>query len=512
MKKTLLLRQHNCRFSAPNLICIILLLFFLLPAAPAAANKGIYDWAFVSLDYARKERVLQLQRFCERIHKLARQAAEDRMLKDCFLINLAYDQACLQGQVPIALTEKVETLKESFSRYYVDNYFSFYDIVFVNRQGRVIFSLRREYKTRDNLLLTQDNPLSLALRKGSSTEVFVDFHDYGPSREPASFFIEPVLKDQEHVGWIVLQCAINKVNAIFSGTENLGQTGETFLVNQQGLMLTESNFFGSSTILKKKLDDRNIKTKFAEGQGHRAVIDYRGHHALSSFAVVEFMQTQWLVVAKVDRGEIITTHYARHRKYYADRLQQTLDRAPVNSGTSPGAAGSREVLRIDMDEFARAADNEELCTFGIATCTGLIAAFPGKFAYMAHISPIDRIYGFAGTNLLGQIIKKIKSFDIYPCEKRSMVFTLIAPHQESFSAAIDKLVDEGFFLSQINLLYNPTAVSASISYSYSDNQLRTFWKMRPGITPEQFFSQVESVNLGRIIQTVMEEDNEKLTY
>ncbi|MBN2705374.1 MAG: cache domain-containing protein, partial [Deltaproteobacteria bacterium] len=488
---------------------LLVICWLLAGALPATAHKGIYDWAFVSLDYARQEKVQQLQRFCDRIHKLARDAAADPMLNDCFKINLAYQKARELNDAPATLIAKIETLRQSLSRYYVDNYFSFYDIIFVDRRGRITFCLRREYGNNENLL-TQVTPLAEGLKAASDREIFVDFYDYGPSSEPAAFFVEPVFDHGQHLGWIVLQCAINKVNTIFSGTENLGQTGETFLVNQQGQMLTESNFLGNSTILKKKLDDRNIQTKFAELQGHRTVIDYRERRALTSFEVVNFINTRWLVVAKVDRGEIVTTHYARHRQYYADRIREALAQVKAQPAVEQSLNPHNEILRIDMDEFARAGNDQELCTFGIATCTGLIAAFPGKFAYMAHISPNDRLYGQSGSHLLGQIIKKIKSFDIYPSEKRALEFTIIAPHQESFATAIDKLIDEGFFLSQIKLVYNPTAVSGSISYNYRDNRLRTFWKKADKIEPQQFFPQVETLNVGAIIQAVMVEDEEKL--
>jgi hypothetical protein len=45
-----------------------------------AADHGPYEWALVRLDYARREKVEQLQRFCDRIHGLAGRAREDEVL------------------------------------------------------------------------------------------------------------------------------------------------------------------------------------------------------------------------------------------------------------------------------------------------------------------------------------------------------------------------------------------------------------------------------------------------
>lgn len=484
----------------------------LLGAASAAwANKGVYEWASVRLDYARKEKVQQLKRFSDRIHALAVQAAQDPAVIGCFDINRQYAEALARGPVPDALMAKVEELRAGFNRYYIENYFSFYDILFVDRQGRAFFTIRKETDFHANLL--EGDPSTGALAKclagNPETEAFVDFHHYGPSAKPAAFFVEPVRKDNILMGWIVLQCAINKVNTIFSGTEDLGRTGETFLVNRDGLMLTESNFIGNSTTLIKRLDDRNIQTKFEDRQGKRTVTDYRGYAALTSFEVVDFLGTRWLVVAKVDKDEVITQHYAQHRRYYSEKLLSDLSNAPPPPMRNTSFPRASTTIRIDMDEFIKANNGERLQTFGVSTCTCLIASYPAKFAYMAHISPIDKIYGAAGTNLVGQMINKIKSFDIYPCEKRAIGFTIVAPHFDSLLPIIDKLVAEGFLLSQIRVLHSPKAISATISYDYGKDNLHVFWRMEKFLGNNHVHLMRDARNVGEIVRQVMQSEEVK---
>jgi hypothetical protein len=307
---------------------------------------------------------------------------------------------------------------------------------------------------------------------------------------------------------MILQIAVNKINTLIAWTENLGQTGETFLVNRDGYMLTESNFEGASTILKKRLDDRNIQAKFSDGQGHRTVTDYRRCVAFTSFEVVNFLETHWLVVAKVDRDEIITNHYVRHHRYYADRLMTLLDEGLPVLLTNPEPLPSLETKRVDMDEFVKAEKVERLHTFGVSTCTGILAAYPGKFAYMAHISPRDKIYGAHGTNLLGQMVKKIKSFDTYRAERRKIVFILAATHLDSLLAAVDKLVEEGFLLSQIFMMYDPRATSLGISYDYPDDHLRVTWRFEESSKENRVHSMEHARNIGDIIRFVMEREEE----
>jgi len=411
------------------------------------------------------------------------------------------------------LRKKVSQLRERFTNYYIEKYWSFYDILFVNIEGTIFYTMRAESDLGNNLLQgdRSRSPLGQCLGKKPTTEAFVDFHHYGPSSEAAAFFVEPINKDGTQIGWIILQFAINKVNAILAWTEDLGQTGETFLVNREGLMLTESNFEGSSTILKKRLDDRNINAKFADIKGHRTVTDYRGRTALSSFEVVEFLGTQWLVVAKIDKDEVVTQHYAQHRTYYAERLLTYLREAPPVPLRDAPPPSTQPSVRVDMDEFLKAENNQRLHTFGVSTCTGLLVTYPGRFAYLAHISPKDKVYGENGTNQLGQLIKRFETFDIYRSERHQVVFVVVATHLNSLLACIDKLIEEGFLLSQIRVLYNPQALSTEISYDHTQDNLVVSWKLADTQSGKHFHLLQDARNVGTIIQNIMQAEEDAST-
>jgi len=375
--------------------------------------------------------------------------------------------------------------------------------------GSVFHTLRKEGDTHINLIDKKQSLgfLSAAVVNKPGHEVFIDFYEYGPSSEPAAFFIEPIEKQGVQKGWIILQCPINKLNSIFSATDDLGQTGETFLVNSNGLMLTESYFKGQSTILKERLDDRNIKVKFKEKTGHRVVTDYRGETALSSFEVVEFLDTRWLVVAKIDKDEITTDHYKRHNKYYGDRLLKYLNKTSLSTYNNPGPQGHASALRVDMDEFLKAQNNEILETWGVSTCTALVAAFPKRFGYLAHISPKDKIYNNLDTNLLSQITKKIKSFDIYPFERRSVVFVFVAPHLDSLTNVVNQLIEDGFLLSQIRVSCNNNAKSAAIVYNYDNNDLTVTWTANQQGAGPVVHNFQDTVNVGMVIEEIMSNEN-----
>jgi len=480
-----------------------------LEPMPVYAEKNPYDWAFIQLDYVRQEKVAQLERFTQKIHDLAKQASQDKMIHSFFKMNQQYYNVCESQKPTASLTKDIEKLRQHFNQYYIENYFGFYDILFINTDGSVFYTLRKESDTNINI---NNSSVSLgilekAISKRPDHEVFIDYYEYTPSSEPAAFFIEPMKKQGVLLGWIVLQCSINTLNSIFSATDDLGQTGETFLVNKNGLMLTESFFKGQSTILKKRLDDRNIKVKFAERKGHRVVTDYLGATALSSFEVFEYLGTNWLVVAKIDKDEITTNHYKQHHKYYEKMLLEHLRRIQTmpkfNTKDNHPPIGA---LRVDMDEFLKATDNESLETWGVSTCTALLAMVPEKFAYLAHISPKDKIYNGTGTNLVSQITKKIKGFDIYPFERINVIFVVIAPHLDGLGNIINRLISDGFLLSQIRVSFNSKARTASVIYNYSNNDLIIDWTMAQGNSNNITQNFNDTINVGRIVEKIMSDD------
>lgn len=491
--------------------CILTNTFVLVLDASALAQRTPYDWANIQLDYVLQEKVEQLERFMVRLHTLAQKAAQDQQIVSFFEINRLYHKTLQSRENSESLDSKVKKARQHFNGYYIANYFIFYDILFVDMDGVVLHSIRKEEDGDMNLIENQKSLglLSQAIAGKPDHEVFIDFYDYGPSSEPAAFFIEPVKKENVQVGWIILQSPINKLNSIFAATDDLGQSGETFLVNSQGLMLTESHFKGQSTILKEKLDDRNIKVKFNEEKGHRIVTDYRGAIVLSSFELFTFLDTRWLVVAKIDKDEITTDHYKRHKRYYDDMLVKYLQQVLPGPSRGISSVNHPRALRVDMDEFLKAQNNEALETWGVSTCTALVAALPEKFAYLAHISPKDRIYDQDDTNLVSQIIKKVKSFDIYPFERRGVVFTVVAPHLKSLTNIIGQLIDNGFLLSQIRVAYNSKAHSAALVYQYNLNDLAVTWTMDAlDNAPKVYHGLQDTLNVGTILEGIISNEND----
>jgi hypothetical protein len=51
----------------------------------------------------------------------------------------------------------------------------------------------------------------------------------------------------------------------------------------------------------------------------------------------------------------------------------------------------------------------------------------------------------------------------------------VARHLDSLVPIVNKLVEEGFLLAQISMMYNPQAKCANVLYDYSKDRLSVEW-------------------------------------
>ncbi|UTF51854.1 cache domain-containing protein [Desulfomicrobium sp. ZS1] len=486
--------------ASTSLLSLILVLLSI--CGPANAKGGPYAWPYADLQVLRIQRVAQLEDILSRFEEKARAAASDKVVVSVLELSAFHAQALRQGAVDGEFEAKIHEVEQSFRRYYVENYFLFYDILFIDTTGSVVHSLRGESDLHTTLTAGKDalSPLGSCIAKRPNSEVFIDYHDYTPSSEPAAFLVEPIRKDDRLLGWIALQCSVNKINALFAPTGEDYETMETLLVNEQGLMLTDSQFFSGSSVLRAHLNFSNVPLKFAQGQGRMEVTDYRDQECLTAFQVVDFKGVQWLVVAKVDKDEVVTREFVLHKRYYAQRLLLAMAekicpsmRLPVKGTKNPG-------VLVDMDEFYRAECSLGLRTFGISTCTGFLAISPRKFAYLAHVSNKDHAYGGTETNLLDQILENIERFDVSRNEKRQLSFLIVAPQLDGLEGALDQLLDRGYLLSQVRVLSCPQARTGEIRYD-CDGTVVTWTS--PSLNPLGSHKIEDAANLGEIIEAII---------
>ncbi|MDH5298099.1 MAG: cache domain-containing protein [Desulfobulbaceae bacterium] len=368
---------------------------------------------------------------------------------------------------------------------YAATYGDFYDILFVDADGQVFHSIKKEEDYHTNLLrgATANPELAKALARPGEKE-FVPFQDYSPSAEAAAFFAVSLQSEGRHLGWFVLQFSANRINGILTNRAAMGRTGEVYLVNQERLMLTDSRFMEDSTILRQRVDTRAVKEALRQKHGADIITDYRGVPVFSSYEQFQLFGASWIIIAEIDEDEVLTEHYKNHRQYFRKVLVRDL--ATVAPRPAPPPSGEQPVTkRVEMNEFARGEAGRLLFTEGVATCTAAVISYPGRFSYLAHISPTDEIYldnpatriflGNRYHNFLGELLDRIEYFEVTPFERRSLRVALIAPHTDSFAKAVDALLARDIELGNITFLYHPKALSADVVVDATGETLLINW-------------------------------------
>jgi hypothetical protein len=456
-----------------HLISALILLAVAIYAPSASIGASIKEQTYQRLDKIREDKKRQLFAYLDGIVKNAHAIGSDEIMLAFFHIKKKYYRLKKSAPPPDAMKHLVEDLNKGVRSHYLNRYLSFYDILFVDGNGDIFHTIRRQGDYHKNIFEGELAKTSLAKQlKRNPGETFVDYEYYAVSDEPSAFFVEPVFKEGSLEGWFVLQCAINKINNMFTEEKNLGATGEAFLVNRHQYMLTESRFSKEPSTLNLHLSRENIEAKFREKSGHKLVTDYRGFRALTSFEVCHFGSGEWLLIAKIDEAEVVTEQYKKRKKELGRALVRGCEKRSLKPCDSMRI--ENKVVAVDMDEFRKVENNELICTYGVSTCTALIITFPGKFAYMGHISNLDVVYGGNSTDLIGHMFKRINTFDIYEYERRKLMVTVIANHSESILNIVDKLLAQGLLLSQIKFIHSDSEY-ANVLHDYLNNQTLIEW-------------------------------------
>ncbi len=455
------------------LICAALLACCFLSCG--SKNIPIHEEYYARLDRIRENKQRELMSYMNFVKSQASQIENDQIMKQLFIAKGQLYRQLKNKQPNVTERNQLFQLRDAIENRYIERYLVFYDILFIDAAGDMFYTVKRQADYHKNIFQGKLAQTSLAKHlRQNPTKTFVDFQNYEISGEPSAFFIVPHGSHSEVHGWFVLQFAINKINDIFSVEEVLGRTGEVFLVNRDRYMLTDSRFFADSTVLRKHLSEDNINLKFKEGQGHKVVIDYRGYRAITSFKVISVLNSQWLLIAKIDEDEVITERYKRDRAKAREALLQSVAKQSGNYKTSDQILEKQ--VEVDMDEFRRVSDGEILYTHGVSFCTAFLISQKTRFAYLAHVSAHDRVYGGNQTDLVRRMLNRIDEFDVVKNDKRTLEVAIVSPRISYTENLIDVLVDWGVFLSQIKLIHNASAKYANFSHNYITGETLVEWK------------------------------------
>ncbi|MDO9265866.1 MAG: diguanylate cyclase [Sulfurimonas sp.] len=190
----------------------------------------------------------------------------------------------------------------------------FYDIFFIDMDGNIIYSLKKESDLGTNLLtgIHKDTNLASVYKDAKmflNTKIS-SFEYYLPSEGHAAFVAHPIYNEDKIIGIVAIQLAKDRLSKIFDDQKGLGESGEFFAstINSQNKLI-------STTPLKYIKNSVENEFKFNEnkelaslkaargGYGSGEGLDYRGVEVITAWGYIPALN--WGVVAKIDLDEVL---------------------------------------------------------------------------------------------------------------------------------------------------------------------------------------------------------------
>jgi diguanylate cyclase (GGDEF)-like protein/PAS domain S-box-containing protein len=211
---------------------------------------------------------------------------------------------------------------KELDKYFVElvNKRKFYDIFFIDLDGNIKYTVKKENDLGTNLLSGKYNNSGLAEAYRSSKLLvqssIVPIEFYLPSNKPAGFVTTPVLSNGKLVGILGAQIDEDDFFDTVKSSLGLGRTGEIVagILKPDGKIVAATPLknapkaFEQQLVLNQKY--ATGLTKAARGgKGTGEIVDYRG---VSCFAVYGYVPSlRWGLVAKIDKQEVLEEVNAR---------------------------------------------------------------------------------------------------------------------------------------------------------------------------------------------------------
>ncbi|MGK0289951.1 MAG: methyl-accepting chemotaxis protein, partial [bacterium] len=213
------------------------------------------------------------------------------------------------------------------------NAYDYLDLMLVNRQGNIIYSVAKNSDLGKNLNQGRLRNTNLAqcyrsARRGTSIQ---DFSYYFPTKKQAMFLCQPIKKANTVIGFLVLSIGKKATNAIVQNRVGMGKTGETYLFGKyqnrssfRSDMLTMGNgrYKVGASIAKNKMPQ--YLTRALNGySGQSNYIDSAKNPVFVVFHNLKIRGLNWVIVSKMNTQEILVKKIqGSDQDYYKSYLKK----------------------------------------------------------------------------------------------------------------------------------------------------------------------------------------------
>ena len=135
-----------------------------------------------------------------------------------------------------------------------------------------------------------------------------------------AYFGAPVFEAESLLGVIVIEIPFAHLDTILTQRAGLGQTGEMYLVGDDGFMRSNSRFSVTPTILQKEVNTEATREAFEGYVGKKIIDDYRGVPVLSAYTPLNLNFINWALLVEIDEAEAFARSSRRRKQTYNHRI------------------------------------------------------------------------------------------------------------------------------------------------------------------------------------------------
>ncbi|MBF0182814.1 MAG: methyl-accepting chemotaxis protein [Magnetococcales bacterium] len=202
------------------------------------------------------------------------------------------------SSVQTPLTHFLEQFKKQYS---------YHDLLLIDSEGRVVFSVARESDLGEDLLRgsLQGSGLARLFGKAKGGGVLEDYSAYAPSKGAQTAFVgAPIKREGELLGVVALQLSVEEIDAIIQSRVGMGKSGESYLVGKSG---DTTSYRSDRVTVQGKIGqvktDNFIEKAIAGSTGTALRAGAGGVPVLSSYGPLSIPGLQWAIVSVINEEE-----------------------------------------------------------------------------------------------------------------------------------------------------------------------------------------------------------------
>jgi len=287
------------RISLSFLALTSLLIMVVIPFQYITQKKDILNAVTTHLKAITQSRASHIKTLLEMYKRAASQLANYISLEE-FL--KAQRQNSDYENVPVNVVQNLERVKSANS--------FIQEVSLVNEKGRIVASTNKDE-------IGQDKSVDAYFLGAKQGPYIKDAYYHLSTKQKILAFSAPVIekKTKSFLGVVVIKVSLEQLSDITTDKSGMGQTGEIYILNKYGYMITPSRFL-KDTFLKLKVSTKNAKNCYEDCKkfgtvihSHEAIVglDYRGVQTLGVHYHIP--EVKWCLMAEVDAVEAFAPLY-----------------------------------------------------------------------------------------------------------------------------------------------------------------------------------------------------------